>query len=37
MTQMPKSGRRCGVDEMDHGGRLRREMAKDGGMKMRVS
>jgi hypothetical protein len=28
MTLTPKSGRRCGVDEMDHGGRLRREMVK---------
>ena len=35
---MAKVGRRCGVDGMDHGGRLGREMAKDGGrMKMRGS
>ena len=35
---MPKSGQRCGVDELDHGGRLRREMAKGGGgMKTRGS
>ena len=33
---MPKSGRKCGVDGIDHGGRLEREMAKGGGgMKMR--
>ena len=38
MPLMPKSERGCGVDGMNHErGRLRREMAKGGVMKMRRS